>query len=774
MAQENNNILFMKIDIGGGAPVDFTFDSLYLPEREKSEALSRIRFNSSKRPFFHRYKNYNYKMLMNLTYAQVLPYFFDSNEFPKLILGGVTIDKGKANDEVLRNNIYQTLFFLFPTGYPSEGNIRFSCDKISERNNSFNIIQHNPFTKRVAMKQEPSEKQMGIKGGKVEVKQTEKAEEKPWYQNLFSFGNKSRQFSYLRKNQQIYTITEVIWKNDIYNHPVYREFLKAVYQYILSGIDLQKKTLSTDRIQMNQDTLGNFTFTNVQNVRVSKIEKASERVRTELLNTIRSILENVFKFIQRIDDNDVNSYSDFVKFIEYCQLHYIIAEREAEYQKLVNSQPDNSEEKKKLQTYLVRFQKFFSNIIQSKSPNYNDLKQAFIQKNQNIKDSLDRISNYESNEIHEKELVNIYWRRQINDQFKRYLKNESGYNYGYLSSNNDQKLKQIMKSFAIYIFLIEFKQSLKEEKLPPLYKATSLNDENYSSIMSSSSNIPELEPLRNFYNTQYNKFIQDLGGSECTNDKLNAIIYGFMTGENKELSEYAIWYNYNILEDISIDKAQIVNSIPVANPSIPVANSNIVNYNMDDINKRVESKNIDWMNIYTGIREEYSNVVLPNQKNTTKPTTLNRNEYIIHISINAYDKELDQETVDEKRCQLLKETMGPLVEDLNRASISKSNKNFEEKQKKYVIKSILKHVEKNTNSQSSVNPNNNKPNTDKPIFPTGNKPTNDKPTGNKPNDNNPNGDKPIGERRVNFQGGKSKRKRRIKKSRKSFKKRYYS
>jgi hypothetical protein len=139
---------------------------------------------------------------------------------------GENVNGIKMNKEIIQNNILITLNMLFPTKYPNPVNISSSFDTY-------------------------------IQQGTTIIPQST------------SFQLSEPQFSYIKNGGEMSTITNVVWLNDIINHPIYRNFIDNFLKYISSSKKesekLQKtiddksnnliKRLSTETPNKNQKNL---------------------------------------------------------------------------------------------------------------------------------------------------------------------------------------------------------------------------------------------------------------------------------------------------------------------------------------------------------------------------------------------------------------------------------------------------------------------------------------------------------------------------------------
>jgi len=221
------DVLIMKIKVGD-KDIDFTYDNLYISDESKETCRKSEDNNKgrkiSQRPFIDRYRKYSSSWLSDLCYEDVVHFFFDENEFfnePSFFLPAS--DSETTDDRVINENIYMTLYYLFPTGFPTLMNIRFSYDILSD-SQSFTPMSSGYFLYDVGKNTLPEDK----KNARMKESNEKFGNVVNLFGNLFNYPY--ARYSYLgSKSNADYTISQVTWKSDIFNHPQYVEFLQKVY-----------------------------------------------------------------------------------------------------------------------------------------------------------------------------------------------------------------------------------------------------------------------------------------------------------------------------------------------------------------------------------------------------------------------------------------------------------------------------------------------------------------------------------------------------------------
>jgi len=669
---ENNNILSIKLEIGNNAtPVDMTFDTLYIPDKEKYTELSNINFNTSKRPFLHRYKRYNRSLLNRYAYPGVLVYFFDRRKFKELLMGEGTNET--ANDDIFRENIYLTLYYLFPTGYPSIGNIHFSANKIAGGSLGFAPAGKTGFMNFI-MNSNP-------------IQQLNPKMQTSWFQNLWRTFQGGRSFSYIKRDKT-YTINEVIWKNDLYNHPTYRKFLRAIYTYISWGERYRKNTVMVSSLGANKP------------ISVVKIDKQIEDVRKEFVISLKVFIQENYKYFCQ----NAAAYKNLRSIIVDTKSLYLFAEILNNYEAKINSLQEKinalekekeakgrepydyykvrswrnemteiSKEKSSIETFFID-QKDIINKIKS---NAFEITKETTQSEETVFMSKEREQLLEYRDASEKghergktmtdddkKSVDIirqkYKERGIVEELK-YLKDFIYRKRGRTTDNNS-----LLEKYAKYVYFLDAKEAIEQQKMVPIQTAYLIEDKYYKSAFES---VSELEPIRRLFNTDYREFQRELGGEEGTNPVLNQIIYDFLNGQSSVLAECAIWFHNYVLEDKSL----------LLEPE-----------KLKQIESNVQSFNSKWSNIYTGIRAEYttsSALATADRQAPIRPS--NSNEFTIYVCANAFDQELNEETLDLFKCYIKNHTLGDMALHMTSQSGHAKEESVREK---FLLHSIIHHI----------------------------------------------------------------------------------
>lgn len=196
-------------------PFELTNRTFYHPK-----LTSRVKSTLSKYPYFiaeRKYPKDKIYILARMGYEKIIRFFFDKEYFEKKLLGFfknepeptavadmAPEEKKRIFDEIATYNVQVMIELLFPTTWPAVRNFTSS---------------HTEYI-------------LGKKEQGISFKDT-------LYQKAnFGFATKGSEltsglFSYLKVDDKIYTVSRVVWLNDLLNHPVYRKFIDNFINYNL-------------------------------------------------------------------------------------------------------------------------------------------------------------------------------------------------------------------------------------------------------------------------------------------------------------------------------------------------------------------------------------------------------------------------------------------------------------------------------------------------------------------------------------------------------------
>lgn len=196
----------------------------------------------------------------------------------------------KVRDSTLKHNIMIMLRFLFPTYYPAKFNISDSYNEYILRKspnfNDFNLI-------------------------------------------TYDFNNTS----YLKINQNIYTITKVTWLNDVINHPLYRDFLD---KFVNFSKFIAKQIILADRyVQEQWNDLHNRFLNGIYNFK--KEEQTFKEIYDKMTSDINGNSDIRLDYKRENIDN-LNSIVNQLRIFNELVDTFLLSNYDKMYSTIVNIQ----------------------------------------------------------------------------------------------------------------------------------------------------------------------------------------------------------------------------------------------------------------------------------------------------------------------------------------------------------------------------------------------------------------------------------------------------
>lgn len=210
-----------------------------------------------------------------MEYSEIVDFFFSSEKYKKKVNSIIGISPQNKiskteEEENLKSNLMLMLNMLFPTSFPVKNNVLSSFDDFMKDSNTTNI----------------------------------------------DLINKNR-YSYINHNGKVYTITKVVWMNDILNNPNYISFIKEYNNYKIwcenQNLIIEKEVKEIDKnifkIFEKEILIDNIYKELVNDIKnqIEEVNRRGKQYRTDReinLNNFLSSLElvkNEFNKIKTVD-----------------------------------------------------------------------------------------------------------------------------------------------------------------------------------------------------------------------------------------------------------------------------------------------------------------------------------------------------------------------------------------------------------------------------------------------------------------------------------------
>ena len=290
--------LMLDTNIPKQSIVPFTKSMLYHPLLKDVDDLDEY-------PYFTMDGLYPAMLIYNMSYSDQVRFFFNKTNMEYIMKRNsrvitdtnsqdATSPKKMDTLSISQENIMTMLRTLFPTKYPYKNNVMSSFAYITEQIDYYiNPLDILPTVLR----------QMFIK---------EKAD-----------------YSYLKINGKVYTVTQVVWLNDLYNHTEYKDLIdkliklnkfkekevkKLKDEYLKKDSLLKKKYT-----HMKQPDDINYDF-NLENERKAKTDVSGKEIKR--YNDAKEAIEYIIQIIPKIHNKTTQDFTidEMARVVEYHKL----------------------------------------------------------------------------------------------------------------------------------------------------------------------------------------------------------------------------------------------------------------------------------------------------------------------------------------------------------------------------------------------------------------------------------------------------------------------
>jgi hypothetical protein len=213
-------------------------------------------------------------------YTEIVKFFFSKKEFGKFFnLYTIANPNPAYNPEILIKNVKIMLELLFPMSFPATLNVTDSFELYIRQNidldlnAAFSNVSKNFFKRFTA----------AIQSMKV------------------------NDYSYLKLDGNVYTVTKVIWLNDLLNHPVYRDFINEFIGF---------KQLANEQRELLKENIKDKTTALFENIRKRHDEMLSLNIYEDYIDIfLRNVNTNRIKE-SRYDSQKLETFNrDLQKII---------------------------------------------------------------------------------------------------------------------------------------------------------------------------------------------------------------------------------------------------------------------------------------------------------------------------------------------------------------------------------------------------------------------------------------------------------------------------
>ena len=213
--------IILDTNIQGKNDVQFTRNMLLDTEKEKDDAQSIDDSKLEMLPFFTSNRKLPKETLSSMSYSEITRFFFDRKTFQKYMksvpyvpyVPYVPSDSSNNGDDIVKYNVMTMIELLLPT-YPYIKNIYSSIDELPVGGIEKPETESNMFSGWFTAPKKEQPKHRLIIKDVIHSK----------------IANTKNQISLLIDREQ-YIMNEIIWLNDVLNHPKYREIFDTLENF---------------------------------------------------------------------------------------------------------------------------------------------------------------------------------------------------------------------------------------------------------------------------------------------------------------------------------------------------------------------------------------------------------------------------------------------------------------------------------------------------------------------------------------------------------------
>ena len=662
--------------------IEFTSDLLNIKSKGKPFA---------KYPFFSDTYLYPKIKLQNLSYEQVVDFFFNKDIFLKTLRNKTrkNIQEEKDSEIIKTTNFELTLRLLFPTTFPLVDNIDNSVEYMI------------PSTNKITLK----------------IPDTFSILPRPVKSN----------FSYLNIGPETYTITKTIWNNDVMNHPIYSEILQTYKEFDIWKSDAFLNLNNAETEVKNMNDILSYVFDAVQKSdedplfkKMNDQSKSSynENRRSDKHSDRQEFDNAIDEIMQKNEDSlmvDIKKYEDeydiLITDLSNALYNITTGQLIPSVNNFINSITEEKEKLSKNTDFdkvLINFRNKLQSVIEA---------EADKEKIENIKNKLNDITfNMEFLYNSKKNLIEFRKKKSTStENYYIYFKKIKDDNI----ETKNNKIKKIKEEF------LEKDQKFKLKLINLLGKLTSVKNENYYNISPDFLIVIDylkLNVTKFIRSRRINTFIKDLNIQFLSDTKYKVEL-------EKIQSSYVEFYNLALiiyeLKERKIDNPIWRNAIfKMTNGTLEANyfNDNIWEplqdcyHLLDEANTNTNSEeNTDTKKNQSGIicNPDIIKVgfdIIPSNKDTTNKIRKTNIPIIeIYLQMDLIEGKIDNTNMNKIKCVYDDIFLGNMLNEL--INTKKIIDKFPSQPVFFSAKKILTNT--SSSSSSSEQPNNNKNNTSK-------------------------------------------------------------
>jgi hypothetical protein len=268
MSKKHVKELKIMIDANGSSePFPLKYSLIHNPFAGDMDATKKM----NEYPYFTEKVPYPKELLEGKSYNELLHIFFNKDQFIKVVVNNQKLTD-KSDIITIEQNIMIMLSLLFPTKYPTSNNINTSYKK---------YLLKTPYELKFDM----GELTRGVPG--------------------FTNAATKSEYSYLKINGKVNTVSEIVWLNDVLNEPVYKELINKLIEYnewVNDTIpDIQEEKQNVGKKLVDGLTPGSKKSIRITQSEIDVIKKQKQIfTRDEFENEVKTMLKSDDTKIQEL------------------------------------------------------------------------------------------------------------------------------------------------------------------------------------------------------------------------------------------------------------------------------------------------------------------------------------------------------------------------------------------------------------------------------------------------------------------------------------------
>jgi hypothetical protein len=256
---------------GSSEPFPLKYSLIHNPFAGEMDATKKM----NEYPYFTEKVPYPKELLEGKSYNELLHIFFNKDQFIKVVVNNQKLtDKSDIN--TIEKNIMIMLDLLFPTKYPTSNNINTSYNK---------YLLKTPYELKFDM----GELTSGVPG--------------------FTNTTKKSEYSYLKINGTVNTVSEIVWLNDVMNEPVYKELINKLIEYN-EWVNDTIPDIQEEKQNIVKKLVDGLTRVGKKSIRITQPEIDFIKRQKQIFT--RDEFENELKTMLKLDDTKIQKLFEFI------------------------------------------------------------------------------------------------------------------------------------------------------------------------------------------------------------------------------------------------------------------------------------------------------------------------------------------------------------------------------------------------------------------------------------------------------------------------------